>query len=124
MEKLFALSPKLKQAYQFSRELRRVFDSHITPEEAKGKMFEWIEAVTQSKLNCFNQFIKALIKYQEQICNYFIGGNTSRFVEGFNNKVKVLKRRCYGLSNITKLFQRLILDTLGIERFAPSIAAF
>jgi transposase len=124
VEKLFALSPKLKQAYQFSRELSGLFDSHITPEEAKGKMVEWIEAVTQSELNCFNPFIKALIKYQEQICNYFIGRNTSGFVEGFNNKVKVLKRRCYGLSNITKLFQRLILDTLGMERFAPSIAAF
>lgn len=124
VEKLFALSPKLKQAYQFSRELSGLFDSHITPEEAKGKMFEWIEAVTKSELNCFYQFIKALINYQEQICNYFMDRNTSGFVEGFNNKVKVLKRRCYGLSNITKLFQRLILDTLGMERFAPSIAAF
>ena len=37
-------------------------------------------------------------------------------VEGFNNKVKVLKRRCYGLASAKRLFQRLIIDTKGRER--------
>jgi len=124
VEKLFNLSPQLKQAYQFSRELSGIFDSHITPEEAKKKMTEWIDSVTASELNCFNKFIKTLTTYQEQICNYFINRNNSGFVEGFNNKVKVLKRRCYGLSDATNLFQRLMLDTLGMKRFAPGIAAF
>ena len=87
-------------------------------------MAEWIEEVTNSELSCFNKFIKTLTTYQEQIVNYFIQRNNSGFVEGFNNKVKVLKRRCYGLSNATKLFQRLIVDTLGMGRFAPGAAAF
>ena len=124
VEKLFALSPRLKLAYQFSRELSGIFDSHITPEVAKEKMIEWIDSVTESELNCFNTFIKTLTTYQEQITHYFIKRNNSGFVEGFNNKVKVLKRRCYGLSNTTKLFQRLIVDTLGMTRFAPGVAAF
>ena len=108
VEKLFLLSPKLKQAYQFSRKLTGIFDSEITPNLAKEKMSTWIESVTESELNCFNAFIKTLVNYQEQICNYFINRNSSGFVEGFNNKVKVLKRRCYGLSSAKKLFQRLI----------------
>jgi len=29
---------------------------------------------------------------------------------GFNNRVKVLKRRCYGIFNVGSLFQRLTLD--------------
>jgi len=124
VEKLFELSPKLKLAYKFSRDLSGLFDSHITPEIAKEKMAEWIEEVTNSELSCFNKFIKTLTTYQEQIVNYFIQRNNSGFVEGFNNKVKVLKRRCYGLSNATKLFQRLIVDTLGMGRFAPGAAAF
>jgi len=37
VEKLFLLLPKLKLAYQFSRELSGIFDSHITPAEAKEK---------------------------------------------------------------------------------------
>ena len=35
------------------------------------------------------------------------------FVEGFNNKLKVMKRRCYGILNLKHLFQRLVLDTIG-----------
>lgn len=124
VEKLFALSPKLKLAYQFSRDLSGIFDSHITPETAKEKMSQWINEVTNSELVCFNHFIKTLSNYQEQITNYFIRRNNSGFVEGFNNKVKVLKRRCYGLSSATKLFQRLILDTKGLSRFAPGVSAF
>jgi len=124
VDKLFKLSPKLKLAYNFSRELSGIFDSHITPEEAKEKMAVWIEAVMNSELSCFNKFIKTLTKYQKQITNYFINRNSSGFVEGFNNKVKVLKRRCYGLSSATKLFQRLIVDTLGMNRFAPGVVSF
>jgi len=124
VEKLFLLSPKLKLAYQFSRELSGIFDSYITPKVAKEKMTAWMNDVTHSALNCFNRFIKALMRYQEPITNYFIHRNSSGFVEGFNNKAKVLKRRCYGLSSATKLFQRLIVDTLGMSRFAPGMAIF
>lgn len=124
IETLFKLSPKLKLGYKFSRKLSGIFDSHVTPETAKEKMVDWIELVQSSELSCFNKFMTTLAKYQEQIANYFIQRNSSGFVEGFNNKVKVLKRRCYGLSNVTKLFQRLILDTLGMGRFAPSVTAF
>jgi transposase len=124
VENLFALSPKLQLAYQFSRDLSAIFNSHITVEVAKEKITEWIEKVTASELSCFNNFIKTLAKYQEQISNYFLKRYNSGFVEGFNNKVKVLKRRCYGLASATRLFQRLILDTLGLTRFSPSMPAF
>jgi len=122
VEILFSVSPKLKLAYQFSRDLTGIFDSHITPEVAKEKMANWIDKVTKSELVCFNGFIKTLLTYQEEITNYFLQRHNSGFVEGFNNRVKVLKRRCYGLSSITKLFQRIVLDTTGFLRFAPSAA--
>jgi len=124
VEKLFSLTPNLKLAYQFSRELSGLFDSHITPETAKEKISEWVAKVSDSELRCFDNFIKTLTKYQEQISHYFIRRDSSGFVEGFNNKVKVLKRRCYGLSSATKLFQRLIVDTMGMDRFAPRMVAF
>jgi transposase len=124
VEPLFSVSPKLKQGYQFSRQLSGIFDSHISPEAAKEKMTEWVNSVTTSKLTCFNRFIRTLVNYQEQMTNYFIARHTSGFVEGFNNRVKVLKRRCYGLSEPTKLFQRLLVDTTGMTRFAPEVTSF
>jgi transposase len=49
--------------------------------------------------------------------NYIVSRRTSGFVEGFNSKVKVLKRRCYGITNLTHLFQRLFLDLEGYRLF-------
>jgi hypothetical protein len=35
-----------------------------------------------------------------------------------NNKIKVLKRRCYGITNPISLFRRIWLDLSGYEAFA------
>jgi len=49
----------------------------------------------------------------DEITNYFVDRNNSGFVEGLNNKIKVLKRRCYGIFNLRHLFQRIYLDLEG-----------
>ncbi|MGZ8218290.1 transposase [Methylomagnum sp.] len=74
--------------------------------------------VTHSGLTCFNRFVKTLETNFEEITNYFIDRHTSGFVEGLNNKIKVLKRRCYGLTDLGRLFQRVWLDLEGYARFA------
>ncbi|WP_374232667.1 MULTISPECIES: transposase [unclassified Thiocapsa] len=57
-------------------------------------------------------------RHWEEITNYFIERRNSGFVEGLNNKIKVLKRRCYGLSNLRRLYQRVYLDLCGYRVFA------
>ena len=57
----------------------------------------------------------------DEITNYFVDRNNSGFVEGLNNKIKVLKRRCYGIFNLRHLFQRIYLDMEGYRRFAGTI---
>ena len=49
----------------------------------------------------------------DEITNYFLDRQTSGFVEGLNNKIKVIKRRCYGILNVKHLFQRIYLDLSG-----------
>jgi transposase len=44
---------------------------------------------------------------KDDISNDFLGRNNSGFVEGLINKIKVIKRRCYGLLNRAHLFQRV-----------------
>ena len=39
--------------------------------------------------------------------NYFKLRKNSGFVEGLNNKIKGIKRRCYGFFKVESLFQRL-----------------
>jgi transposase len=61
-----------------------------------------IEAV----LDCFDSFLSTLDKRLDEITNYFVARKNSGFVEGLNNKIKVIKRRCYGIFNVGHLFQR------------------
>ncbi|RKZ89531.1 MAG: hypothetical protein DRR19_11450 [Candidatus Parabeggiatoa sp. nov. 1] len=50
--------------------------------------------------------------------NDFDDRHTVKFVEGLNNKIKVIKRRCYGILNIDHWFQRIYLD---LEGYSPNV---
>jgi transposase len=115
---LFRYSPKLKQAYDLQQQLTGIFDQHISPTSAKIKIRAWIKRVARSELRCFDMFINTLVRWWEEIINYFVNRDNSGFVEGLNNKLKVLKRRCYGLFNLKHLFQRIFLDLEGYRLFA------
>ena len=118
LRRLFSLSPDLKRAYQFREQLTAIFELPIKKLAAKRKFRAWIKRVQKSGLTCFDQFIKTLLHWLDEISNFFINRDTSGFVEGFNNKIKVLKRRCYGIFNIQHLFQRIFLDLEGYRLFA------
>jgi len=54
----------------------------------------------------------------EIITNYFVNRSNSGWIEGFNNKIKALKRRSYGITKPINLFRRIWLDLNGREAFA------
>jgi len=58
------------------------------------------------------RFLSTLDKWMDGITNYFINRQTIGFVEGFNNKIKVITRRCYGILNVKHLFQRIFFICL------------
>jgi transposase len=115
---LYQHSPILKKAHSYALKLTQIFNTHSDRKSAMSKIERWIKSVECSKLNCFNRFIKTLKKYKGYIANYFKTRNTSGFVEGLNNKIKVIKRRCYGFFKTESLFQRLVLDLQGYKMFA------
>jgi transposase len=118
LSRLFRLSPDLKTAYDLQIRLTNIFEERISIDTAKIKIQEWIVAVAKSGLRCFDSFLNTLGRWWNEILNYFVARETSGFVEGFNNKIKVLKRRCYGITNVAHLFQRIYLDLEGYRLFA------
>lgn len=117
LQPLFNHSPKLRLAYLYSHRLTTTFNANLTKTEALEVFMRWIDEVNNSELKCFNTFIATLQKYMNEITNYFLERNNSGFVEGFNNRLKVLTRRCYGLKNISRFFQRIKIDTEGLHMF-------
>lgn len=114
---LLECAPDLRKAYDLREELSAIFDAEHTKESGKRAITDWIEGVKQSGLKCFDSFLTTLNNWLDEITNYFLDRQTSGFQEGFNNKIKVLKRRCYGITNVTHLFQRIWLDLEGFKLF-------
>jgi hypothetical protein len=77
-------------AYEFCHELTSIFDTQLSKREGKRQMRKWMHTVRASALRCFDSFLTTLEKYFDDIANYFIDRHTSGFVEGFNNKLKVV----------------------------------
>lgn len=117
---LFKLSPDLKKAYGFREELTNIFEQKLSKAKATRKINNWQKRVRASGLTCFDSFFKTLDNWIDEITNYFINRYTSGFVEGINNKIKVIKRRCYGITNFVHFFQRIFLDIEGYRLFSKS----
>ncbi len=118
LRRLFEYSPKLKLAYTLREELTAIFEMRLTKEEAKKRLLKWADKVSRSALTCFDKFLTTLNNWLNEIVNYFVNRLSSGFVEGLNNKIKTIKRRCYGILRVATLFERLYLDLEGYRRFA------
>ena len=117
LARLFAYSPELEVAYNLREDLTELFDRAYTKAGAKCAIRAWCTRVRESGLEEFSSFLGTVDTWLDEITNYFLERQTSGFVEGFNNRVKVLKRRCYGIFDVGRLFQRLTLDVNGYELF-------
>lgn len=108
--RLFRYSPTLEQAWLLRHELFLIYEAPYSPQEADQRFKQWVRQVQATELTCFDAFIQLLDKNRAGILAYFDGRHTSGFVEGLNNRLKVIKRRCYGLLNPARLFQRVQID--------------
>lgn len=114
---LFQYTPSLHLAYTLREELTAIFNQELDLLTGKRRLEKWMAIVERSQLNCFDKFIKTLRNQLQYIANYFQRRASSGFVEGFNNKLKTITRRSYGLKRIDSLFRRLWLDLHGYRLF-------
>jgi transposase len=117
LERVFTYSPKLEAAYHLRQDLTELFERAYTKAGATCAMRAWCKRVRASGLAEFKGFLGTIDRWMDKITDDFRGRQTSGFVDGFNNRVKVLKRRCYGIFNVGRLFQRLTLDLHGYQLF-------
>ena len=118
LEQFFLLSPESEQAYRLREDLTDIFEQYDSKSRAACAIQNWCVQVKETGLTEFDSFLTTLDHWFDEITNYFLEGWTSGFVEGFNNRVKVIKRRCYGIFNVGRLFQRIYLDLNGYDMFA------
>jgi transposase len=110
LKRAFKLSPKLKEVYKLNEKLTEIFDTETSRNGGIRRLKNWIAKVQESDIKLFDTFIKTLEKRMYEIANYFVARENSGFVEGLNNRIKVLKRRAYGIVDGIHLFKRISLD--------------
>lgn len=110
---LFNYSPRLHQAYTLREELTAIFDSALTRKQAEKRLQRWILKVKRSSTTCYDSFLATLKRHFNGIVHYFSHRANSGFVEGFNNKLRVITRRCFGIRKLCTLVRRLRLDVRG-----------
>ncbi len=118
VKKLFGYSPNLGLAYFSACELTAIFNEAITKEESQSRLRAWAAVMKDNGLACFDGFLATVESRMDIITNYFTERHNSGFVEGLNNKIKVIKRRCYGIFNVAHLYQRIVIDLAGYKAFA------
>jgi len=114
---LFQYTPALHQAYTLREELTAILNTEMNPAEGRRRLEKWAAKVERSALTCFDNFRKTLRNHLGLISNYFHNRANSGFVEGLNNKLKTITRRCYGIKVVDNLFRRLWLDLHGYKYF-------
>jgi transposase len=114
---LFRHSPLLKTGYELCDDLTCISDKHISKDKAKREIGIRVEPVGLFGLNCFKNFLSTSEKRMEEITGYFIGRQTGGSAEGLDNRIRVIKRRCYGIFNLKHLFQRIFTDLEGYSLF-------
>ncbi len=97
LDRLFEASPLLRKAYNLREKLTRILDKEHSNKSGRRAIRRWMAAVRKSGLGCFDNFLTTLENRMDLITNYFISRSSSGWVEGLNNKIKVLKRRSYGI---------------------------
>lgn len=105
---LFKHYPILKSAYTLAMELRRIFNTNISPTKAMGRMNEWYEKVMALGNNNFRSVIKTFKNHAPTILNYFRRRATNASAEAFNSKVKIFRSQMRGVRDRDFFIFRLV----------------
>jgi len=112
LELMYALSPQLKQLHQLKESFRTIFETQQSRDQAATQLEGWITQVEALGVKSLGRFVGTLRNWWDYILNYFLDRVTSGFVEGMNNRLKLIKRRGYGYRNFEH-FRLRVLEECG-----------
>lgn len=110
LAELYTLSPELKQLHLLKEAFRDIFHSSQHRDDAVWAFAGWIDLAGAHGQRKLDTFITTLENWAEPILNYFNQRTTQGFVEGMNNKLKLIMRRGYGYRNFDRFALRILAE--------------
>lgn len=100
--------PLLQRAWALKEAFRDWYRS-ATRAEAESRLTLWESSVREQGPEPFQRLLSMLRIWRQEILNYFDYPYTNGFLEGKNNRIKVIKRVAYGYRNPAHFRQRILL---------------
>jgi transposase len=100
----------LKKTYDARNDFRAILEQKITSQQAHILFQKWLNDHKDNRF--FFKFIKTFNNYYNYILNYFDYRVTTSVLEGFNNKLKMIKRRAFGFLNFDAFRAKAFIDFL------------
>ena len=106
---MFEIAPRLADAYRLKNEFLTVIRTKSSA-EGKHKLADWLLSVETMDIPEFFDCTKAYHNWFHEILNSMDVPWTNGFIEGCNNKTKVLKRVCFGMRNFNNFRKRILFS--------------
>ena len=104
---MFEIAPRLADAYRIKNDFLTVIRCKSSI-EGKQRLADWLYSVEVMDLPEFHDCTKAYHNWFREILNSMDVPWTNGYIEGCNNKTKVLKRVTYGMRNFGNLRKRIL----------------
>ena len=104
---MFEIAPRLADAYRIKNDFLTVIRTNSS-ELGKKRLVNWLFSVESMDLPEFHDCTRAYHNWFHEIVNSLDVPWTNGFIEGCNNKTKVLKRTCYGMRNFNNFRKRIL----------------
>jgi transposase len=108
LSELFEREPLLAEAWGLKEGFRAIYRASDRVEAAR-RLEAFLGAVERAGLPAFDAFANGIRLRQQELLAYFDEPTTNGHAEGVINKVKVIKRRAYGIPTFTAFRQRVLL---------------
>jgi transposase len=105
---LFAADPAIAEAWWLKESLRFVYAAEDRA-QATQRLDRFFAAVARSSHQPFEAYVNGIEPWREEILAYFDQPASNGYAEGVINKVKVIKRRAYGLPSFESFRERVLV---------------
>ena len=110
LDNIFRISKRLRKAYELKQQFEYFKESN-TKDEARLRLAHFIVNAQASDIQAFINVSFTFQRWSKEILNSFDHPYTNGYIEGCNNRIKVLKRVSFGMPGF-KRFRRRILHIM------------
>jgi len=115
LQEILAQSDELRKAYALKECFYKILRMP-TKQTARYFLRFWLDLMQDSRLAKFKSLMHSFTDWFDGIINAIHFHYFNGFMEGHNNKIKVLKRVCFGIRNFSRFPNRILFMDAATQR--------